>query len=126
MSFYNNLLALPLLLTVLFVQGEHLVAAERLQAVTLGGWAWIFITCILGFLISTSGFGLQKLVSATTFLVVNNAAKTINILLGMFVLGDKMSGTLQASGSILSILASAWYSVAVSRHQQGKAKAAKK
>ena len=124
MSFYNNMLALPMLLIVLIAQGEHVVMLKKLESVTVSGWAWVVITCVLGFMISTSGFGLQKLVSATTFLVVNNVAKFLNILLGIAFLGDKISSRYDAAGSAVAICASAWYSVAVSRlhHKREAAK----
>lgn len=121
MSMYNNLLAIPMLATVLLLQGEHFVVHGTLAAVTPVGWLWIALTCVLGFMISTSGFGLQKLVSATTFLVVNNVTKFLNILLGILFLQDKIVGWMDGLGCVVAILAGFWYSSAQSRFiQQGK------
>lgn len=120
MSLFNNALALPMLALVLFAQGEHLVLAERLEAVTVGGWAAILATCFFGFLISTSGFGLQKLVTATTFLVINNLTKFFNILLGMIFLQDIMAGMLDASGCVIALGAGAWYSYASNKLNASK------
>lgn len=110
MSFYNNLLGIPLVAVVLFAQQEHLVVAQKLQDVTEWGWVVVALTCFFGFLISTSGFGLQKLVSATTFLVINNLTKFLNILLGMVFLSDKLVGILDTSGCCIALLSGFWYS----------------
>ena len=100
-----------MLLVVLVVQGEHQVMVQKLESVTFSGWAWVVITCVLGFMISTSGFGLQKLVSATTFLVVNNVTKFLNIFLGLVFLGDSI-GFHDGGGCVVAIGAGAWYSYA--------------
>ena len=115
MSFYNNLLALPLVTLVLLVQGEHLEMVSRLGAVTQTGWSVIGVTCFFGFLISTSGFGLQKLVSATTFLVVNNLTKFFNILLGIVLLGEVVEGIWSVGGCLVALGAGFWYSYEQSR-----------
>ena len=110
MSTYNNILALPMIVLVFFIQGEQESAAVRLMETTGWGWFIIAVTCFFGFLISTSGFGLQKLVSATTFLVINNLTKFGNIGLGMAFLNDTVASTNQLFGLIVAMLAGAWYS----------------
>jgi hypothetical protein len=110
MSMYNNFLALPMLLVVLFLQGEQLTLVAKLEAVDANGWACIAVTCALGFMISTTGFGLQKLVSATSFLVINNLAKFLNIGLGMMFLSDKIVGLLDGGGCLLALAAGFRYS----------------
>lgn len=121
MSLYNNTLAIPLLVVVLVCQGEQQRLGTALVSVTPLGWFWIAVTCGLGFMISTSGFGLQKLVSATTFLVINNITKFLNILLGIVFLQDKISAGKDGLGCVVAILAGFWYSSAQSRIiQQGK------
>jgi hypothetical protein len=121
MSLYNNTLAIPMLALVLLVQGEHYRMQAALGEVSPLGWFWIVVTCGLGFMISTSGFGLQKLVSATTFLVVNNVTKFLNILLGIVFLQDTISAGTDGLGCCIAILAGVWYSSAQMRMvQQGK------
>jgi len=110
MSLYNNTLALPLIAVVLVLQKEHEVISDKVAAVTAGGWAVIAVTCFFGFLISTSGFGLQKLVSATTFLVINNLTKFFNILLGVLFMNDKLVGFSDAAGCVVALGAGFWYS----------------
>lgn len=120
MSLYNNLLALPMLLVVLLLQQEQFQLVDRIEAVTLLGWFWIALTCGLGFMISTSGFGLQKLVSATTFLVINNVTKFLNIFLGIMFMEDRIAGLADGFGCIISIAAGFWYSNAHSRMHESR------
>ena len=115
MSLYNNTLAIPPLLLILFVQGEHTHILPSIANVTPAGWGTISLTCFLGFLISTSGFGLQKLVSASVFIVINNLSKFLNIFLGMLWLNDQISGTLDAAGCVVAILGGCWFSFAQMR-----------
>ena len=126
MSLYNNTLAIPMILVVFVIQGEHSVAAQTLADVTPIGWVFVSVTCILGYLISTSGFGLQKMVSATGFIVVNNLAKFLNIVLGMLFLNEKLSGTFEWVGCLLAFAGGFWYSMASMRFNNAKANAAKK
>lgn len=112
MSFLNNLMALPLLGIIGI--GEVGEASSALENVTMWGWFWIAVTCGLGFMISTSGFGLQKLVSATTFIVINNLVKFFNIVLGVVLMGDAM-GVSDGIGCATALLGGAWYSSAVYR-----------
>lgn len=118
MSMYNNLLALPFVAGVVYVEQEYITLPIRLVMVSNEGWMWIAATCALGFFISTSGFGLQKEVSATTFMVINNCAKFLNIALSWMYLGDKITGWVDGSGCALALLAGLWYSSAVSRKKK--------
>lgn len=132
MSLYNNVMAAPLIVVIFFLQGEHVAVfgdaaagtPSRLAAVTANGWIIIALSCVFGYLISTSGFGLQRLVSATTFIVVNNLAKFVNITLGMLFLNEKISGSAEWCGCILAFAGGFWYSMATQRfaEQQKKLK----
>ncbi|CAD2219244.1 GDP-mannose transporter [Angomonas deanei] len=111
MSLLNNALAIPFL-TVLILANEISQVGTAISKVTFSGWFWIAFTCFLGFLISTSGFGLQKLVSATTFIVVNNLVKFFNIILGVIFLKDKMA-YVDGAGCVIALAGGAWYSFAL-------------
>eukprot|EP00759_Apiculatamorpha_spiralis_P024960 PhF_6_TR28107/c0_g1_i1/m.41554/K15356/VRG4, GONST1; GDP-mannose transporter len=115
MSLYNNALGFPMFLVVWTLQGEHNLLPQHLEKVTFLGTCIIASTCLIGFMISVSGFALQKLVSATSFLVINNLTKFLNILLGMILLRDRLIGILDTSGCILALGAGAWYSFEQSR-----------
>jgi hypothetical protein len=110
MSQYNNTLALPLVSLVLVIQGEHTDIGAKLAEVSGPEWGIIALTCFFGFLISTSGFGLQKLVSATTFLIINNLTKFLNIFLGIMLSMDRLVGWLDISGTLIALAAGCWYS----------------
>lgn len=115
MSLFNNLLCLPYLLGVAALSGEMGEYTAVFPVVTPRGWGVVAATCIIGFVISTSGFALQKLVSATTFLVVNNMTKILNILLGVIFLGDHLKGTHAIIGCIISLAGGFWYSMETMR-----------
>lgn len=115
MSFYNNLLALPMMIMTTVLLGEHHNNFVEVTRLLIEEWMWVIFTCILGFMISTSGFGLQQLVSATTFLVVNNAAKFVNIALGILVLHDRIAGWVDGVGCLIALSGGVWYSIAQRR-----------
>ena len=110
MSLFNNALCLPYLIIVAVASGEPAHYQEILPEVPVHGWLTIAATCFIGFMISTSGFGLQKLVSATTFLVINNMTKILNILLGVAILGDTLAGGSSVLGCFVSLGGGFWYS----------------
>eukprot|EP01006_Ploeotia_vitrea_P050447 TRINITY_DN67463_c11_g2_i2.p1 TRINITY_DN67463_c11_g2~~TRINITY_DN67463_c11_g2_i2.p1 ORF type:complete len:334 (-),score=31.09 TRINITY_DN67463_c11_g2_i2:759-1760(-) len=125
-SYYNNVLCLPFILCTLFIWGEHNKMEGVLSGISTIGWFAVGVTCIVGYFISTSGFGLQKLVSATTFLVVNNMVKIANILIGILFLNDKLVGWGAILGCSLSLGAGVWYSWEQNRIQQRAAEAAER
>eukprot|EP00992_Anisonema_acinus_P002533 TRINITY_DN10858_c0_g1_i1.p1 TRINITY_DN10858_c0_g1~~TRINITY_DN10858_c0_g1_i1.p1 ORF type:complete len:326 (+),score=98.89 TRINITY_DN10858_c0_g1_i1:59-1036(+) len=109
-AYYNNVLAIPFFSLTFLVWGEHTHLREMVTAVSPWGWLCIGFTCVAGYFLATTGFGLMKLVSATTFLVVNNMVKIANILLGILFLNDTFSGILPIIGCVLSLGAGVWYS----------------
>ncbi|KAJ9462786.1 GDP-mannose transporter GONST2 [Diplonema papillatum] len=110
MSLFNNLLCLPYVIVVALVSGEPAYFTLVLPQVSMTGWSVVVATCAIGFMISTSGFGLQKLVSATTFLVINNMTKILNIILGILFLKDQLPNSLSLFGCIVSLAGGFWYS----------------
>lgn len=110
MSFYNNSLSIPMVFVVLLLQEEHHVAPEMIANAGNTTWALILLTCVFGFIISTSGFALQKLVSAATFLVINNLTKFVNILIGVYILHDRVVGWNGIGGCLLALGGGVWYS----------------
>eukprot|EP01006_Ploeotia_vitrea_P040952 TRINITY_DN66474_c0_g1_i1.p1 TRINITY_DN66474_c0_g1~~TRINITY_DN66474_c0_g1_i1.p1 ORF type:complete len:321 (-),score=12.96 TRINITY_DN66474_c0_g1_i1:100-1062(-) len=117
-SYYNNVLCLPFILATLIIWGEHTKVADTLSNMIPMGWVAVSFTCVVGYFISTSGFGLQRLVSATTFLVVNNMVKIANILIGILFLNDKLVGWRAVLGCCLSLGAGIWFSWEQNRLQQ--------
>jgi uncharacterized membrane protein len=73
-------------------------------------WVWVMMSGLCGTCIGYLGLRTQKLISATTFLMLQNFNKVALIFIGMCFFGDnfeKMSGV----GCIVSMLGSVWYSV---------------
>lgn len=122
MSLYNNVMSLPLIIAIFLLQGEQAQVAAGLANVSGNGWIVIIVSCIFGFLISTSGFGLQQLVSATTFIVINNLAKFVNITLGMLFLNERISSPAEWCGCIVAFAGGLWYSVALQKFQDKQKK----
>eukprot|EP00906_Rhabdomonas_costata_P004023 RCo006034 len=114
-AYYNNVLGLPMFFATFCVYGEFTKLAPLIDKLTVWGCCVILFTCVAGYFLATSGFGLQHLVSATSFLVVNNMVKIANILLGIVFLNDRFSGVVPALGCILSLGAGVWYSVEQNR-----------
>eukprot|EP01062_Namystynia_karyoxenos_P043102 TRINITY_DN31552_c0_g1_i1.p1 TRINITY_DN31552_c0_g1~~TRINITY_DN31552_c0_g1_i1.p1 ORF type:complete len:362 (+),score=106.51 TRINITY_DN31552_c0_g1_i1:155-1240(+) len=110
MSLLNNLLCLPYFVIVAGASGEVGYYKEILPNVSATGWGLVALTCVIGFMISTSGFGLQKLVSATSFLVINNMCKILNILLGIAFLGDTLPNLVSLAGCAVSLGGGFWFS----------------
>ena len=126
MSLLNNTLCLPMIAAVALYEGETLEGAKAaFSAMDAQGWGFVALTCATGFLISTSGFGLQKLVSASTFIVVNNLAKFINILLGVVLLGERVNGAVGLGGCLVALLGGCWYSFETAKVNEAKKKAKK-
>ncbi|RNF10867.1 GDP-mannose transporter [Trypanosoma rangeli] len=96
---------------LLFVIEELQLVGVLLPTVVGLSWFWIGVTYVLSFMISTSGFALQKLVSDATFMVVNNLTKFVNIIIGLFILHDHM-GPVDGAGCVIALAAGAWYSAA--------------
>ena len=123
MSTYNNIMAVPALivLVVMFGEGGSLPLEDGLTGAQIG---LIAVTCILGFMISTSGFGLQKLVSATAFLIINNTTKFLNIALGMMFLQDRLVGWTDWTGCVLAFSGGFLYSYVTAKQSAALAAAA--
>jgi hypothetical protein len=119
MSMLNNALAVPMVALVLVFQGEGAKVVPVVTSATPLAWGLVLLTCVFGFVISTSGFALQKLVSAATFLVINNLAKFVNILIGLVVFNERLESWNTIAGCVLALAGGAWYS-----YEQMKLKAA--
>jgi len=84
MSYYNNLVSLPILIILVFIMGEFKVLLSYFQSMFLPKMksvCVVLLSCILGFLLSTSAFALNKLISPTSIMVANNVNKFSLIIL---------------------------------------------
>ncbi|KAH9586267.1 Sugar phosphate transporter domain [Trypanosoma melophagium] len=111
LALYNNVIAMPMVFILFLHHKEMGFLSLVVPRVTSFGWFWIGLTCFCGFMISTSGFGLQKLVSAATFIEINNLTKFVNILIGVVFLHDSI-GFVDGIGCVIALAAGAWYASA--------------
>ncbi|CAF0932207.1 unnamed protein product [Adineta steineri] len=102
MSYYNNLISLLILFILACVMGElksFLLYFQSIFLPKIKSICIVFLSCILGFTLSTSAFALNKLISPTSIMVANNVNKFALIILSeIFV-----QSTLDLTASIATI-----------------------
>ena len=89
MSYYNNLISLPILIILAFATDEVRrvwVFNQTVRAINFRSVLIVFTSCVLGFTLSVSAFALNKLISATSIMVANNVNKfTLIVLSEIFI-----------------------------------------
>ncbi|CAF1472050.1 unnamed protein product [Adineta steineri] len=102
MSYYNNLISLLILFLLACIMGElksFLLYFQSIFLPKIKSICIVFLSCILGFALSTSAFALNKLISPTSIMVANNVNKFALIILSeIFV-----QSTLDLTASIATI-----------------------
>jgi len=78
------------------------------QATDSTTWCWVVMSSFCGCCLGVLGLKLQKIVSATTFLVLQNINKVGLIIFGMVLMGDEITG-LSLIGCIISLCGALWY-----------------
>ena len=109
MSYYNNLISLPILIILAVVMGELRALSSSLQSIFLPQMKSIcvvLLSCILGFSLSTSAFALNKLISPTSIMVANNVNKFSLIFLSEILVQSTLDVT--ASIGAVSVLFFGW------------------
>ena len=84
MSYYNNLISLPILVVLACILNESKHLFEYFQSIYLPeikSICVVILSSLFGFLLSTSAFALNKLISPTSIMVANNVNKVSLILL---------------------------------------------
>jgi hypothetical protein len=104
MSFYNNLLSLPLLF--IFAAYEYHASSSQ---IIIRNQQCAAASVPAAFLISLSALISQKLLSATSWMALNNFNKIPVLVLSQFIFSDTYS-IFQACGLATSVVASAGYS----------------
>lgn len=106
----NNLIGiLPMLVFALGTAefGEWGKAVTETDSTT---WFWVVMSGLCGTCIGYLGLRTQKLISATTFLMLQNFNKVALLFFGMCFFGDKFE-KMSSIGCVVSMLGSVWYSV---------------
>ena len=109
MSYYNNLISLPILIILAVVMGELRTLSSYVRSMFLPQMKSIcvvLLSCILGFSLSTSAFALNKLISPTSIMVANNVNKFSLIFLSEVLVQSTLDVT--ASVGAVSVLFFGW------------------
>jgi hypothetical protein len=111
MSYYNNVMSLPLLALVCASSGELPVLRDLVANVSAHHVAIILFSGIVGFVFSTLGFLLNSMVSATSVMVANTFNKFAIILFSQ--LFERTIGALSWLGIAIAIFFVLLYSKTV-------------
>jgi len=105
----NNTVGILPILLVACVMGEFHQWPGAVMEASWAAWAKVLLSGMLGCSLGYLALQVQQLVTATTFLVLQNFSKVLVVCLGVLIFGDPISG-ISAVGCALSIMGSAWYS----------------
>ena len=109
MSYYNNLISLPILVILAAITGESKALFAYFQLIYLPeikSICVVLLSCLFGFLLSTSAFALNKLISPTSIMVANNVNKFSLIILSEIFLQSTLDIT--ASIGAIFVLFCGW------------------
>ena len=108
MSYYNNLLSLPFFFTLMLVY-EFPMALTDLGKLDGIGVFLLLISSVLGMLLSVSAFLLNKTITATSQMVVNNVNKFCLIFISAYLYSDMTVNTGTASAIVMASAAAYSY-----------------
>lgn len=100
MAYYNNLLSLPILAVVAFVRESD--GLQRLHEVSVHTLVVLALSTVLGTILSVSAFALNRTISATSQMVVNNGNKFVLIIISAMWNNDMTIRTAIATGLSMS------------------------
>jgi len=106
---WNNFLGTLLICGLAFANRELFLWQKMAGEASVATWYLILFSCICGCSVGYLGLKCQKMVSATTFLMLQNFTKVFLILIGMECFGDRLWG-ISALGCLLSMCGMMWYS----------------
>lgn len=104
----NNVVGIFLTIGIALASGEVFMWHSVVRQATPSSWSLIFFSCICGCCLGYLGLRCQKLVSATTFLVLQNFSKVLLLFLSMDLFGDQIKGV-SALGCLLSMFGALGY-----------------
>jgi len=119
----NNLEGMVPLIVVMGLKSEFAEIPAALQELSVMGYVWVTLSCLVGVAISYTGIWAQSLISATSFLVLVNANKFVIIFVEAFCLKTKALTAIQVVGACVTILGGVMYGKArEALEQEAKAK----
>jgi hypothetical protein len=109
MSYYNNLISLPMLFICACIMGELTTLSSKFNLnylLDIKSIGLVLVSGILGFSLSISAFALNKRISATSMMVANNANKFSIIVLSEIFIQPTLD--IMASIGAVSVLLLGW------------------
>lgn len=85
MLYYNNVLAIPTLIPLLFKTGEYPKVFDTFESYTVGFYFTLFLSGVIGFAISLSSFWAVNATSPTTYSIVGALNKIPLTILGFII-----------------------------------------
>lgn len=113
MSFYNNLMSIPVLLVQLAIDTklEPTIVYESIRcSETLHCIVWLVLSCVCSFFISYFGFQSQDVLSPVSWLTYNNLCKIPCIVISSFIWPHLFSD-IETLGMVISLSAGYFYSM---------------
>jgi len=107
-SLVNNVLGIVPMLVLAAATNEVGQWGSVVGQVSKSTWCWVLVSGCCGCSLGYFALLAQKILSVTSFLMLQNLNKIFVVLLGVFVMGDSMPG-LSAIGCVLSMLGSICY-----------------
>jgi hypothetical protein len=105
---WNNLIGAILICVFAYGNGELFLWAKLANDASSMAWIIVCVACFGGCSLGYLGLKCQKLVSATSFLMLQNLSKVFLIVVGMAYYGDHVWG-ISALGCALSMSGAMWY-----------------
>jgi len=120
----NNLEGMVPLIVVMGIKSEFSEIPAAVGELSIMGYTWVTLSCVVGVAISYTGIWAQSLISATSFLVLVNANKFVIIFIEAFCLKTKSLTPIQVVGACVTILGGVMYGKArEALEREGKATA---
>merc|ERR1719469_1793877 len=121
----NNTVGIAIMALLALCNAEIWQWPQAVRSANSTAWVWVVLTGVNGCFLGYLGIRTQKLITATSFLMLQNGNKVLLILLSVAIFGDTLSG-LPLAGCMLSMFGSLWYGVqSLPKQVPDPAKAAK-
>lgn len=110
-TFYRNLISVPILLTIAFLRNgtDTFAIVGSIVELPTQTLVYFILTCVFGFGIGVAYFFLIKLISSTTLAITNTAYKLMTLSISLFMYPAPFSGVHSWIGVVLSFGGIAWY-----------------
>lgn len=118
-TFINNFVGILPSVIVMFLTNEvaHTIDHHSKEWLRMDTILFLILSGVLGLGICYFGLAVQRAISATSFLVLNNLSKFAVVSVGISVFGDPIKSHLVVAGLMFSLLGSVWYGISQIKSQ---------